>query len=756
MDGTLDLYSLQTVPLSYSWDSGTPTVEFVEGFLTSTSTLAQSSTNSSGVEYVGYAPFFSVSLSSAPGIPLLSSVSLKRTVNFGDYYNSGTTYSSTDTLSSELFCHNYIMPGLYTITYTEEEYVLVEGEAANNRAYKCLDKYCIDWTWRNTDCASGGTDVTWASTLSSQPYEKTWRNQGGCDAPWALHAGLYVQTIEDSARAPLSWQWYNFLGSNNGNPSNTPVTWAQSSLQGTNEMTWAGTSGPCYSVSFQDVSWKWNTVSCNLTGNALSNPIKWDDTQNTELLARTWDEVASACSEVPMSLSAVTQTVVKEALVRVLEIPPTAYLAVLDQPENPEQRVSPMSVRLTARYTKCGSFPLEKIVWDLGDGSPLLTQREWANDTSSPFDYTGIFNLDYQDPRNYDVLHTYKRTGAGVYTFYPSMTAYSSSTGTTDCCKVAVGPLQLPSTTELSLNLVQSELTESGTVIAADIEGSAVLWFAENSTKIPTSTPTPTPTPTPTSTPNATLYFYSLTDTSWYTLDNWFLDHQILGESHTTIAAPALPTTTDDVVLLSDVMLLGQDTTVNTAAFGFSAGGSDYSPTFSDAISTLTCTAGATFVNESINAGLITGDASFTNLSFNNTGCIIGDASFTNSSCNGFGYITGNASFYDNTYNFLGDVYGDTTFYDNAYNYDGHVYGDTTFNDNSFNSVVGYLYGNATFNGYSWNDGGVNGNATFKDQSSAFFGSFISGNADVYYPAQNPLGGTVSGTTTYYGYEFAL
>lgn len=45
---------------------------------------------------------------------------------------------------------------------------------------------------------------------------------------------------------------------------------------------------------------------------------------------------------------------------------------------------------------------------------------------------------------------------------------------------------------------------------------------------------------------------------------NWFEDHASLGEGHTTVPASALPDTIDDVIILTDLCLLGVDRTVKS------------------------------------------------------------------------------------------------------------------------------------------------------------------------------------------------
>jgi hypothetical protein len=144
-----------------------------------------------------------------------------------------------------------------------------------------------------------------------------------------------------------------------------------------------------------------------------------------------------------------------------------------------------------------------------------------------------------------------------------------------------------------------------------------------------------------------------------------------------------------------------------------------------------------------------------------------GNASFTKKSYNR-GTITGAAGFTDSSYN-QGSVGGGATFSYNAYNI-GTVTGNSVFNDLSYNN--GTITGNATFNqlesiagdaidknGYA--NGVVSGTSydkygntitAFRFYNTHLLGT-VTGNAKVYYPLTLPLGGTVTGTITYIGYE---
>lgn len=196
------------------------------------------------------------------------------------------------------------------------------------------------------------------------------------------------------------------------------------------------------------IYWKWDSLLCDApiicdTGQSeLGNTaIPWISAAYGEHYNKTWDQMTGNCFETPPVLTPLETG--KKTLpnkLKILEILPIAYLSAA-QPDLLD-RVSPLSAILTARFTKTGSFPIEKIVWDLGDGSPFLTQRRWAVDSSYPFLYTGALSNDPSDPRNYDVQHVYNVTKNTDFTFYPSITAYAYSTGTADCASTVIGPIQ--------------------------------------------------------------------------------------------------------------------------------------------------------------------------------------------------------------------------------------------------------------------------------------------------------------------------
>lgn len=150
----------------------------------------------------------------------------------------------------------------------------------------------------------------------------------------------------------------------------------------------------------------------------------------------------------------------------VQEVPPKANLYSVTQPTTGQ---APLSTRLTARTTIPGSFPVDRILWDFGDGSERLLVSRYYNKPNSNLVNNGVFTSDPEDPRNYDVLHTYSRKCDTYPVFYPSITAYSSSTNTLDTCSLTIGPVLL-STTDAQFHILKGRNTTYGNLYSAELD----------------------------------------------------------------------------------------------------------------------------------------------------------------------------------------------------------------------------------------------------------------------------------------------
>lgn len=279
----------------------------------------------------------------------------------------------------------------------------------------------------------------------------------------------------------------------------------------------------------------------------------------------------------------------------------------------------------------------------------------------------------------------------------------------------------------------------------------------------------------------ATLYFFNTgaaADTDWYTLENWWTDVGL------TTQASSLPSSTDDVFLLSIPSNSGNQPTVNS----LTADASLVFLTFPIAVTTI-----ATFNYTSENRSTVTGDAIFNTSSVNYGGTVIGNATFNNNSYadaastidgdvtlndNGLilgATVTGNATFNNSEITNVGaaayaNIDGTITFNNpivftfsgENYNWNGSsnawIFNDThewVFNSGASN--LGYVNGNATFYNNSANfnlqnrNATVDGDAVFND--SSFNGDIVTGNATFNDSAKNNSGaghaGTVQGDATF-------
>ena len=484
MSLTFDMLSIRTVPPSYSWDKGTPITTFTN-LISTLEDCQRISNNESRIEYVGYAPFVSVALSSDAGVYNLSA-NITRTADFGDYYNSQTNIQTKSSPNYEIFSHVYMMPGLYSVSLTRKEYTTLVVSDVSTKGV-CFQKYCIDWSWKNLSkirtTLTNVTSLSWGATKSTGVYAKKWRREPCSDDQFAGN-GVFLQKAEygENQRAPLSWQWFNFLKSSPRSTLNTPTTWLSAGFQRPDQLTWKQTSGPCLNnLNYHgtEIIWKWNYLTNTKTGRFYSN-LTWDETRCVDPGNVTWDFVTrfGMGDAVNLVLPDKEEVVTKTAYIRVLEIPPQAFIRVIPK-DNTNVNTSPLTVILSPRNIISGSFPIEKIVWDLGDGSPLLTQQRWAPTLKAPFIYSGVLSEDYEDPRNYDIEYTYVKTPNSPYMYYHSLTAYCSSTGSYDTASAVVGPVKYGATTNVDVKLIQSELTDNGKVFVGQVDGKVAVWRAD-------------------------------------------------------------------------------------------------------------------------------------------------------------------------------------------------------------------------------------------------------------------------------------
>jgi hypothetical protein len=232
-------------------------------------------------------------------------------------------------------------------------------------------------------------------------------------------------------------------------------------------------------------AWSWYYLA-NVPDRVNTNPIIWNDTGSNDIFEKKWmfEDNETQCTvrdfEYLDTLEVNEQFATKIGVVEVKELPPVADIVCLTTPLT---GLDSLSIRLSPSKCKPGSFPLERIDWDFGDGSPIKIITRYTNNNDPEIINTEAFVNDLLDVRNYDVLHTYVRTKDTYSVFYPSLTCYSANTSTSDSCCTTVGPMSQPSLSGLQLIKVRNTL--KGNLYAFDIDKNVT--FLSTASSVPST-----------------------------------------------------------------------------------------------------------------------------------------------------------------------------------------------------------------------------------------------------------------------------
>lgn len=354
-------------------------------------------------EYVsGYAPAVRVNFLNT-SISELDFDVINFAWNFGDYYHD--TNNTVSLSCTSLIQHTYIMPGTYTVTLIHTQTKSEEEQDITGITTRCKGKYDKQWIW---DSLSGINCITWDETKCDAALSKWWDDEG----------------------------WLS--------PDNT-----------------IGYVGPCFEKDCK--FWSWYSLAPRSEGDPVENvpinPVRWSESATDGEFEKLWmfepnDEI---CGQVNQKLQ---QTVIKTAIVEVKEIMPKAGMSSITQPQ---KGPSPLTVQLSPRHCLPGSFPIDRIDWDFGDGTPIKTITRYAPPSGADIVNNQIFGGDVLDVRNYDVLHTYIRNKNEYPMFYPSLTCYSASTNSTDSCCITIGPVELTDVPD-DLHLLKTRNTLKGNI----------------------------------------------------------------------------------------------------------------------------------------------------------------------------------------------------------------------------------------------------------------------------------------------------
>jgi hypothetical protein len=295
--------------------------------------------------------------------------------------------------------HIYTMPGKYNVTLTQ--IAGINNFFSNDPLY-CRGDYDLNWYWNILQSAFATTRLTWDQTACT-PLPS---------------AGVGV-----------------------------PKTWINNT--------------DCLQQYCRP--WSWYKTKCD-----FPTKTTWEQTQTGNEFEKRWqfeinDSVCEISDTPYLSLQTVTQqTITKNYIVEVFELPPTASISCVTRPLT---GTSPHKVRLSPKTTKAGSFPIDRIDWDFGDGSSIKVVTRQGAAADLTLIKNNEFANDLLDPRNYDIDHTYNRTAEQYSIFYPSITAYSANTGTYDSCSIPIGPVLLPKT-DKQVSLLKAKNTLNGTLYA--------------------------------------------------------------------------------------------------------------------------------------------------------------------------------------------------------------------------------------------------------------------------------------------------
>lgn len=425
---TFDSILPKTVAPTYSWDDGLPSL--------TDSSLLNMQIDSEGY-YIGYAPFTVLRLSS---VPVLEEDILRKTF-----------------IWESLICDDPDSSSSWEGLKTDNQTRCATWEDTMS---SCLNGACQDIEQKDGNVYTVYRKINFGDYYNCSQSQLT---SIGFDEEYYCHVYVMPGTYE----AGMTYTGYT-----------TAVDLGQTETIFSQQESLDVEQAPVINLITENdrgrIFWKWNTLTCENGGAGIictgqqdlaNTPITWRQARCSEYYSKTWKSARSCivtCLEAPPVLTP-SKSVLNNLgnKIKVVEIAPTAYLSAI-QPVDPLTRISPLSATLTARFARCGSFPIEKITWDLGDGSPILTQRRWAINTSHPFVFTGAISTDPSDLRNYDVEHVYTVTKNSGYTFYPSITCHAYSTGTTDCASTVIGPIrpQQFDSSQNRVSLLQNNLND--------------------------------------------------------------------------------------------------------------------------------------------------------------------------------------------------------------------------------------------------------------------------------------------------------
>jgi hypothetical protein len=338
----------------------------------------------------------------------------------------------------------------------------------NSQAGEILfaQEYLINYNWNFGDVYNEGTNNVILSCVTPVRHVYT---MPGRYTVTLTHTEVITQSIDNNPllcrdRYNINWYWDNLADLTVFPPSPDRKTWNETECFGSFPKTWDPELG-CLQRHCRYWSWE-STQFIDKT------PTTWEQARTNGFFEKRWlyESNDKVCQIPEQPLTAIVrqerQDVIKQFMVEVKEILPQARVHSMTRPA---AGTSPLTVQLSPRATQCGSFPIDRIDWDFGDGSPIVTITRQGQYIGPEFVFTNVFNLDLDDPRNYDLIHTYRRNSEQYAVFYPSITAYSANTGSPDACSTTIGPIDLPTSID-DVKILKVKNTSQGTLYTIDID----------------------------------------------------------------------------------------------------------------------------------------------------------------------------------------------------------------------------------------------------------------------------------------------
>lgn len=323
----------------------------------------------------------------------------------------------------------------------------------------------ISYTWNFGDLYNSTTNTATLTCIAPVRHIYTMPGQYTVTL---FHTEIITQSVDTNPLLcrdlyNINWYWDNLADITVPIPKPDRKTWNETSCLSSFPKTW-DPELECLQKHCRYWSW----INTQAPGRS---PTTWEQAKTNGLFEKRWfyESNDTICQKPEQPLVVVVrqerQEVIKQFIVEVKEISPQAGL---HSETRPPAGSGPLTIRLSPKATLCGSFPIDRIDWDLGDGTPIKTVIRQAQPIDPAFILNNIFNQDPQDPRNYDIIHTYRRNTNQYSVFYPSITAYSANTGSHDSCSTTVGPIDFENLIS-DVKLLKAKNTTQGILYTLDV-----------------------------------------------------------------------------------------------------------------------------------------------------------------------------------------------------------------------------------------------------------------------------------------------